>query len=102
MHLVGRVHGQAEVQSPASSFPASLFRRAIADGKPMPSRPRSLILLVLVASLVVLLAYRLARLYRPESATSAKGWLEEGPRRTESGELRQLALISGLTLFLDC
>src|SRR5882724_1440973 len=34
-NLVGRVHGQAEVQSPAS-LPASLFRRAIADGNPCP------------------------------------------------------------------
>jgi spermidine synthase len=63
--------------------------------------PGSLILLVLVASLVVLLAYRLARLYRPESATSPKGWLEADPAELRAGNYGRLALISGLSLFLE-
>jgi hypothetical protein len=71
--------------------------------------PGSLILLVLVASLVVLLAYRLARLYRPEprpeprpeSATSARGWLEVDPAELRAASYGRLALISGLSLFLE-
>src|SRR5258707_6523197 len=61
----------------------------------------SLLLLVLVASLVVLLAYRLARLYRPDSATSAKGWLEVDPVELRAADYGRLALISGLSLFLE-
>jgi spermidine synthase len=67
--------------------------------------PGSLILLVLVTSLVVLLAYRLARLYRPEarpeSATSARGWLEVDPAELRAANYGRLALISGLSLFLE-
>jgi len=54
----------------------------------------SLLLLVLVASLVVLLAYRLARLYRPDSATSAKGWLEVDPVELRAADYGRLALIT--------
>jgi len=65
----------------------------------------SLILLALVVSLVVLLAYRLARLYRPESrpesATSARGWLEVDPAELRATSYGRLALISGLSLFLE-
>src|SRR5258707_8696882 len=63
--------------------------------------PGSLILLVLVASLVVLLAYRLARLYRPDSVESTKGWLEVEPAELKAASYGRLALISGLTLFLE-
>ena len=52
--------------------------------------PGSLVLLVLVASLVVLLAYRLALLYRPESATSARGWLEVDPAELRAALVRTL------------
>src|SRR5882724_4976821 len=61
----------------------------------------SMILLVLVASLVVLLAYRLARLYRPESESSTKGWLEIDPEELKAASYGKLALISGLSLFLE-
>ena len=63
--------------------------------------PASMILLILVASLVVLLAYRLARLYRPESATSAKSWLAVDPAELRAAGYGRLALISGLSLFLE-
>jgi len=61
----------------------------------------SMVLLVLVASLVVLLAYRLARLYRPESATTPKGWLEVDAAELRVAGYGRLALISGLSLFLE-
>jgi len=61
----------------------------------------SLTLLVLVASLVVLLAYRLARLYRPESAGSPRGWLEVDARELGASGYGKLAWISGLSLFLE-
>ena len=61
----------------------------------------SFVVLILVASLVVLLAYRLAQLYRPESASSARGWLEVDPAELNAASYSRLALISGLSLFLE-
>jgi spermidine synthase len=66
-----------------------------------PQSSGSLVLLALVASLVVLLAYRLARLYRPESAGSPRGWLEVEARELGASAYGQLAWISGLSLFLE-
>lgn len=63
--------------------------------------PESLVLLILVASLVVLLAYRLAKLYRPESAATPRGWLEVDPEQLRAAGYTKLALISALSLFLE-
>jgi spermidine synthase len=61
----------------------------------------SLLLLILVASLVVLLAYRLAKLYRPESAATPQGWLVVDPEQLRAAGYAKLALISALSLFLE-
>lgn len=61
----------------------------------------SIVVLALVASLVVLLAYRLARLYRPESATSPRGWLEVDAQELGAAGYGKLAWISALSLFLE-
>ncbi len=63
--------------------------------------PGSVVLLALVVSLVVLLAFRLARLYRPESATSPRGWLEVDAQELGASGYGKLAWISGLSLFLE-
>ncbi len=63
--------------------------------------PESLALLILVAGLVVLLAYRMARLYRPESGATPRGWLEIDPQELGAARYGRLALISGLSLFLE-
>ena len=63
--------------------------------------PSSVVVLALVASLVVLLAYRLARLYRPESATSPRGWLEVDAQELGASGYGKLAWISALSLFLE-
>jgi SAM-dependent methyltransferase len=63
--------------------------------------PGSLALLILVASLVVLLAFRLARLYRPESDTTTRGWLEISADELGASRHGKLALISGLSLFVE-
>ena len=63
--------------------------------------PSSIVLLILVASLVVLLAYRLARLYRPQSATAPRGWLEVDPQDLGASAYGKLAWISALSLFLE-
>jgi len=76
------------------------LRRDIADGKRC-----AIIRFVALAGAGrqpgVLLAYRLARLYRPDSATSAKGWLEVDPVELRAADYGRLALISGLSLFLE-
>lgn len=63
----------------------------------------SFALLILVASLVVLLAYRLARLYRVGEGDGAasRGWLEVDPEELGAGGYGKLALISLLSLFLE-
>jgi spermidine synthase len=61
----------------------------------------SFVLMVLVISLVVLLAYRLARLYRLQPDTAQRGWLEVDARELGAAGYWKLALISGLSLFLE-
>ena len=63
--------------------------------------PGSIVLLVLVASLVVLLAFRLARLYRPEADAAPRGWLEVDPKELGASAYGKLAWISALSLFLE-
>jgi len=63
----------------------------------------SLAFFVLMVCLVVLLAYRLARLYRFQKAdeSSPRGWLEVSPEELGVAGLGRLALVSMLSLFLE-